>query len=335
MPRPLCDVNGAEYQEILRAREMIRRYGADYKDALWAEDTLHRLKQKPLYETYNDKDLADFLKAREIYERLADAEQKRRGETAQNHSTPQYIWRTAGDGKVRREHAANNGKIFSWDNPPPTGNPGEAFGCRCWAEAYKPAAQETVDLQEKSIQTVSTFTPAGPFIWTNADLLYHYFYGNGQGLFLGRIGLLNGVINYARTQPQKSGGSIFDRVARKIFVESRQNQGGTSVVKFSTSYDFSGFMFSFGDSTVEGQADVTVTQNNKSLIISADIYYTFWDEYKDPIDDWDIIPFDIEIPGGKPFAIMDVWQTRLEAIIKLDSSESRFPDDEFGNLYGE
>jgi SPP1 gp7 family putative phage head morphogenesis protein len=154
MPRPLCDVNGAEYQEILRAREMIRRYGTDYKDALWAEDTLHRLKQKPLYETYNDKDLADFLKAREIYERLADAEQKRRGETAQNHSTPQYIWRTAGDGKVRREHAVNDGKIFSWDNPPRTGNPGEAFGCRCWAEAYKPAAQETVELQEKSIQTV-------------------------------------------------------------------------------------------------------------------------------------------------------------------------------------
>jgi len=136
MPRPLCDVNGAEYQEILRAREMIRRYGADYKDALWAEDTLHRLKQKPLYETYNDKDLADFLKAREIFDRILKAEQKRRGETAQNHSTPQYIWRTAGDGKVRREHAANNGKIFFWDNPPATGHPGEDFGCRCWAEAY-------------------------------------------------------------------------------------------------------------------------------------------------------------------------------------------------------
>ena len=45
-----------------------------------------------------------------------------------------YIWHSQDDAKVRSDHAANEGKIFSWDNPPPTGHPGEDFNCRCWAE---------------------------------------------------------------------------------------------------------------------------------------------------------------------------------------------------------
>jgi len=46
----------------------------------------------------------------------------------------QYIWRTAGDGKVRGSHADRDGKTFSWDNPPAGGHPGEAPNCRCTAE---------------------------------------------------------------------------------------------------------------------------------------------------------------------------------------------------------
>ena len=30
-------------------------------------------------------------------------------------------------------HAANNRKVFSWDNPPPTGHPGYDYNCRCGA----------------------------------------------------------------------------------------------------------------------------------------------------------------------------------------------------------
>lgn len=55
---------------------------------------------------------------------------------AQTHPTTHYIWRTRSDNKVRASQAANNGKIFSWDNPPPTGHPGEDYGCRCTAEPY-------------------------------------------------------------------------------------------------------------------------------------------------------------------------------------------------------
>lgn len=46
-----------------------------------------------------------------------------------------YRWRTVGDERVRESHEKNDGKIFSWDDPPAeTGHPGEDFQCRCWAE---------------------------------------------------------------------------------------------------------------------------------------------------------------------------------------------------------
>ncbi len=57
-------------------------------------------------------------------------------------STTRYIWRTQGDGKVRASHLATDGKVFSWDDPPPTGYPGEDFGCRSRAEAYFPEVSD-------------------------------------------------------------------------------------------------------------------------------------------------------------------------------------------------
>ncbi len=47
-----------------------------------------------------------------------------------------YTWQTAGDERVRPEHAANNGKVFSWSDPPDTGNPGDEIQCRCTGIPY-------------------------------------------------------------------------------------------------------------------------------------------------------------------------------------------------------
>lgn len=44
-----------------------------------------------------------------------------------------YIWRTAGDNKVRSEHVAREGLVFSWNDPPEGGHPGENHNCRCYA----------------------------------------------------------------------------------------------------------------------------------------------------------------------------------------------------------
>jgi hypothetical protein len=64
-----------------------------------------------------------------------------------------YIWRTMRDQRVvgapggmypaptdsegRRihgNHYEREGKVFAWDDPPPDGHPGQACGCRCYAE---------------------------------------------------------------------------------------------------------------------------------------------------------------------------------------------------------
>ena len=48
-----------------------------------------------------------------------------------------YIWSTSKDERVRPRHAAMDGKIVSWDDPPPVGNNGERlhvgqdYQCRC------------------------------------------------------------------------------------------------------------------------------------------------------------------------------------------------------------
>lgn len=46
-----------------------------------------------------------------------------------------YIWRTARDDRVRKQHQDREAKPFSWDDPPSGGHPGEAIQCRCFAEA--------------------------------------------------------------------------------------------------------------------------------------------------------------------------------------------------------
>ena len=61
----------------------------------------------------------------------------------QQSKTGRYIWRTQGDKDVRSTHANREGQIFSWDNPPPGGHPGEDYGCRCTAETIKEDAEAT------------------------------------------------------------------------------------------------------------------------------------------------------------------------------------------------
>jgi peptidoglycan hydrolase-like protein with peptidoglycan-binding domain len=60
-------------------------------------------------------------------------EELQRGEVTQF-----YTWRTVGDSKVRGAHAARRGLIFSWNDSPEGGHPGEDYHCRCWAEPYPP-----------------------------------------------------------------------------------------------------------------------------------------------------------------------------------------------------
>lgn len=45
-----------------------------------------------------------------------------------------YRWTTAADERVRDEHRARDGKVFSWGEPPSDGHPGQPINCRCVAQ---------------------------------------------------------------------------------------------------------------------------------------------------------------------------------------------------------
>lgn len=45
-----------------------------------------------------------------------------------------FVWRTAGDDKVRVEHAQRADRVFTFASPPDGELPGEDYNCRCWAE---------------------------------------------------------------------------------------------------------------------------------------------------------------------------------------------------------
>lgn len=55
---------------------------------------------------------------------------------SQNLGVEEYVWRTAGDERVRDSHASKSGKVFRWDSPPKdTGHPGSDVQCRCVAQS--------------------------------------------------------------------------------------------------------------------------------------------------------------------------------------------------------
>jgi SPP1 gp7 family putative phage head morphogenesis protein len=115
----------------------------------------------------------------------------------QNRPTRYYVWRTQNDGKVRPSHAANNGRLFAWDDPPPTGHPGEDYGCRCVAEpvyGLRSLTKEAFENIKKAIRDFLLWFPRNipGTSWTNKEMIY-YFYVNNGGVTLEDMGHAKGV----------------------------------------------------------------------------------------------------------------------------------------------
>lgn len=70
----------------------------------------------------------DVRRVRHFDRRITEGVAKDRGQTF-------YRWRTKQDDRVRPEHRARHGRLFSWVYAPEGGHPGEDYGCRCWAES--------------------------------------------------------------------------------------------------------------------------------------------------------------------------------------------------------
>ena len=102
--------------------------------------------------------------------------------------TARYVWRTRGDGKVRVTHAENDGHVFSGDNPPATGHPGEDYNCRCEAVPYRQGGTEYA-AHGISIGLASSYDR-----WENIDFVSHFYLEEGRGVTLSEIGHLREIV---------------------------------------------------------------------------------------------------------------------------------------------
>jgi SPP1 gp7 family putative phage head morphogenesis protein len=73
----------------------------------------------------------------------------------QHAGVDEYNWSSCHDSRVRPAHAARDGHIYAWNNPPPDGNPGHPIRCRC-------VALPVIDLDKIGLQAKkNSFIPVG------------------------------------------------------------------------------------------------------------------------------------------------------------------------------
>lgn len=243
------------------------------------------------------------------------------------HPTTHYIWRTRSDNKVRASHAANNGKIFAWDNPPPTGNPGEDYNCRCTAEPY--VQGETEFAYQSLTSVVNDHTPK----WTDFDLTRHFYLGGGRGVSLSEIGHLQGVIRYYFFTLGK-----YNDLNAQIVSAARRHLGGEFAYDFEKSYEFREYLYVFGGGVVSGVFVGSSHYRDGMLVVKGTAEYFYDDMFTDPLDLREFLegtsdPEDLnwleqaaEV-GGHYFPIKDYWKTDFyaEANLNDESSMYRWP----------
>lgn len=222
----------------------------------------------------------------------------------QSHPTTHYIWRTLQDRKVRSSHAGNDGKIFSWKNPPVTGHPGQAYGCRCQAIAYVPGVSEYMGI------TLSDVSDTGPE-WSSGDFVKHYWFGNGRDITLREIGHLGKIVDaYMKIVEQNLKGQIAD-VAHK-------NVGRSFVYTFENFYHMKNIVFSVGKTTIGGIFQGRSTPAYGALKIEGSFGFYQRDEFTDPTDLGPPLPF------SQDYGIFDNWGGSLQGMILRDRSKSKF-----------
>ena len=250
-----------------------------------------------------------------------------------------YIWRTRDDQKVRPSHAANDGRIFAWERPPPTGNPGDDFGCRCIAEPFDPEAAEYITIE------LSDVSDSGP-AWSSGDFVRHYYQGGGLGVTVRETGHLVNIVNRYINTVQES-------LQNSIAKTARTNPEGTFSDEFNNSYSMTDLAFSVGDTTIGGSFSGRTSSVAEVIAFSGEFAFYLTDAFIDPLDigielidpgetvyenllrplndigrgQLGLPPTGSPRPGiqtGEPYAITDQWSGRFVGQVHADPRTSDF-----------
>lgn len=213
-----------------------------------------------------------------------------------------YIWRTRRDGKVRSSHADNDGKVFSWDNPPPTGHPGVDYGCRCTAEPFSPDVREYLEISLTDVHDT------GPE-WSSLDFVNHYRTGKGAAVTLRETGHLEKVVARYMAEVEK-------RLKEQLAYAMRAKAGDPFYYDFGKPYDMTDEVFSLGKTTIGGECWGKSEIAGDLLKVEGKFEFYHMDAFTDPID------MGIELFSHKPYTISDNWRGTLQGQFLRDHTRS-------------
>lgn len=222
--------------------------------------------------------------------------------------TDRYVWRTRRDERVRPSHRMNDGRIFSWSDPPATGHPGDDYNCRC--EAVPFVAGET----EFGFHEFTTSLASSYDRWSTEDFWDHYQNGNGRAVSLLEIGHLREIAEQYAYDDGIEG--AFRRLADQIADEARKGGSRNFTYDFEFVYDFSSVDFAHGDGTVRGVFVGSATRNGPMMTINGSTRFEFHDIFQDP--------FDIGVEVGVPYRIYGDWTARFSAEVLAQREDSNF-----------
>ncbi len=264
------------------------------------------------------------------YEALRDHEQRLALQVAEfkaEQSKPaRYVWRTAGDHKVRPEHAANNGRVFSWDAPPPTGHPGDGFNCRCRAEPYVSGQSEYASL------TLLSNVIDSSAVWHLPELAVHFYFGGGRTVTLSEMGRFHSLTDYYFYKIIQGGKNTAERIKEQIIQAARSNPIGQFSYKFDNTYDFQPYFHPFGKGAVNGEFNGISKLKNNMIYINGIINIEYNDVFTDIVSIREkiinssdpklahaVIVFATDF-GGSHFPIIQNWNMKFESYSEINSN---------------
>jgi len=139
------EINAFTNENVALIKTISDRYFSDIEQTIY-RGTMQGIR----HEEIRDQIIDQYGKSRNVAKRIArDQVNKFNGQLTKIRQTQlgvkRYVWQSMEDRRVRGNptgiypsarpsHWDRDGKIFSWNNPPIGGHPGQAVLCRCFAE---------------------------------------------------------------------------------------------------------------------------------------------------------------------------------------------------------
>jgi SPP1 gp7 family putative phage head morphogenesis protein len=179
-----------------------------------------------------------------------------------------YTWRSVMDNRVRPEHAEYNGKVYSWDKPPPDGNPGTPVRCvPSWSNIENAHGCSKLWRRTNRGELTKIVTETGKIVEATAN---HPILTNRGWVAIDRVNVgdylicatqegVNTIETDIKALPTKIG-QIFDAVSR--YVPSHMSVTPSASLEFNgdasncevETIDIGGFLPNMGDPLAIQQA---------------------------------------------------------------------------------